>query len=158
MSICFMSMHQVYVHAAHHRCVCVCECVIVFVCLFMCVFVCINAGMPNCPASDQSGTGLKKTNDAGTGPVLDQAKTVWHFFGPVPGWNYWCRNADAGVSFLDADAQLWYLVWATLNNEGFFSETWTMRSVLWGWRVSFPNIKNYIVTLIYLLYSIQRFN
>ncbi len=23
-------------------------------------FVCINAGMPDCPASDQSGTGMKK--------------------------------------------------------------------------------------------------
>ncbi len=47
-----------------------CECVFVciFVCVFMCmcvfmcvcVFVCINAGMPNCPAYDQSGTRLKK--------------------------------------------------------------------------------------------------
>ncbi len=58
----------------------------VFVCV--CVFMCINAGMPNCPASDQSGTGLKKTSAAGTGPVPDQAKAVWHFFGPVPDWNY----------------------------------------------------------------------
>jgi hypothetical protein len=79
-------------------CVGVCECVFVclfvcvfvclFMCLFVCVFVCINAGMPNCPASDQSGTGPKKTNDAGTGPVPDQAKAVRHFFGPVPDWNY----------------------------------------------------------------------
>ncbi len=57
---CFMSMLNVHVsvhvHAAHHRCVCVCECV--FVCVFM--FVCINAGMPDCPASKQSGTGKKK--------------------------------------------------------------------------------------------------
>jgi hypothetical protein len=55
---CFMSMMNVHVsvhvHAAHHRCVCVCECV------FVCVFVCINAGMPDCPASEQSSTGLKK--------------------------------------------------------------------------------------------------
>jgi hypothetical protein len=60
---------SVYVHAAHHRCVCVCK--YVFVCVFACVFVfvCINAGMPDCPASDQSGTGIKKTNDAGTGPT-----------------------------------------------------------------------------------------
>jgi hypothetical protein len=28
-----------------------------------------NAGMPDCPASSQSGTGMKKTNDAETGPV-----------------------------------------------------------------------------------------
>jgi hypothetical protein len=27
--------------------------------------------MPDRPASSQSGTGLKKTNDARTGPVLD---------------------------------------------------------------------------------------
>ncbi len=107
---CFMSMLQVYVYAAHHRCVCVCKGV--FACVFgcVCMFVCINAGMPNCPASDQSGTGLKKTNYAGTGPVPDQAKAVRHFFGPVPDWNYWCQNANAGVSFLDADAQLWFLV------------------------------------------------
>jgi hypothetical protein len=26
----------------------------------------------------------KKTNDAGTGPILDQAKAVQHIFGPVP--------------------------------------------------------------------------
>jgi hypothetical protein len=77
---CFMSMLNVYVsvhvHAAHHRCVCVCE--------FMFVFVYINAGMPDCPASDQFGTRIKKTNDAGTGPVPDQTKAVQHFFGPVP--------------------------------------------------------------------------
>jgi hypothetical protein len=30
-----------------------------------------NAGVPDCPASSQSSTGLKKTNDAGTGPVPD---------------------------------------------------------------------------------------
>jgi hypothetical protein len=30
-----------------------------------------NAKMPDCPASGQSGTGLKKTNDAGTGLVTD---------------------------------------------------------------------------------------
>ncbi len=30
-----------------------------------------NAAMPDCPASSQSGTGLKKTYDVGTGPVQD---------------------------------------------------------------------------------------
>ncbi len=48
----------------HHRSVCMCECVFVcvfvFMCVFVCVFVCINAGVPDCLASDQSGTGLKK--------------------------------------------------------------------------------------------------
>jgi hypothetical protein len=79
---CFMSMLNVHVlvhvHAAHHMCVRVCECV------FACVCVCINAGMSDCPASDQSGTGMKITNDAGAGPVPDQAKAFRHFFGPVP--------------------------------------------------------------------------
>jgi hypothetical protein len=74
----------------------------------MCVFVCvfINAGMPDCPASDQSGTGMKKNNNAGTDPVPDQAGAVRHFFGPIPELNNGCQNADAAVSFLDADAQL----------------------------------------------------
>jgi hypothetical protein len=45
--------------------------------------MCINAGMPDCQASDQSSTGMKKTNDAGTSLVLDQADEVRHFFGPI---------------------------------------------------------------------------
>jgi hypothetical protein len=57
----------------HHRSVCVCEY----------VFVCINAEMLDCPVSDQSGTGTKKPNDAGNGPVPEQAKAVRHFFSPV---------------------------------------------------------------------------
>jgi hypothetical protein len=61
----------VHVHAAHYRCVCVYECVF--------VFLCINAGMLDCPASDQSSTVMKKANDAGTGLVPDQAKAVRHF-------------------------------------------------------------------------------
>ncbi len=36
--------------------------------------------MPDCPASGQSGTGLKKTNDAETGPETDLADAVWLFF------------------------------------------------------------------------------
>jgi hypothetical protein len=44
----------------------------------------INAGMPDYPASGWSGTGMKKTNDAGTGPVQDNADAVRHFFDPVP--------------------------------------------------------------------------
>jgi hypothetical protein len=31
----------------------------------------INAGMLDCLVFGQSGTGMKKTNDAGTDPVLD---------------------------------------------------------------------------------------
>jgi hypothetical protein len=30
-----------------------------------------NAGMPDCPVSSQSGTGMKKTNGAGIDPVPD---------------------------------------------------------------------------------------
>jgi hypothetical protein len=60
--------------------------VYVFVCVFMYMFVCmfINVGMPDYPASYQSGTGMKKTIDAGTDPVPDQAGAVRHFFGLVP--------------------------------------------------------------------------
>jgi hypothetical protein len=37
----------------------------------MCPCTCRNAGMPDRPAFGQFGTGLKKTNDAGTGSVPD---------------------------------------------------------------------------------------
>jgi hypothetical protein len=40
----------------------------------------MNAGMPDCPASNQSGTGMKKTNDAGTDPVPDQDDAVSSIF------------------------------------------------------------------------------
>jgi hypothetical protein len=70
---------SVHVHAAHHRCVCVCECV--FMCVF--VFVCINAGMPDCPASDQSGTEIKKLMMPGqfryqTKPRQSGIFSVWY--------------------------------------------------------------------------------
>jgi hypothetical protein len=32
-------------------------------------YVMLTTGMPDCPASSQSGTGLRKTNCAGTDPV-----------------------------------------------------------------------------------------
>jgi hypothetical protein len=101
----FLSMFS----PVHHRSVCVCKCVFVvfvgvfvcvfvcvftcvFVCMFVCVFVCINAGMPDCPASDQFGTGLKKTNDAGKSQVPDQAKAVRHLLVP-----YRTEIIDAGM-------------------------------------------------------------
>jgi hypothetical protein len=59
--------------------------------------------MPNCLASGQSGTGLIKTNDAGTGPGTG---LVCHFFCSVSDQNSGCRNVDAGISFLNANAQL----------------------------------------------------
>jgi hypothetical protein len=70
----------------------VCVFVGVFVCMFMCVFVCINAGMPDCPASDQPSTGLKKTNDAGNNLVPDQAKAARNFL-----VRYRTEIIDAGV-------------------------------------------------------------
>jgi hypothetical protein len=39
-------------------------------------------------------------------PVRYRTKLMQHFFIPVPDWNHGCRNTDAGVSFLDADALL----------------------------------------------------
>ncbi len=68
-------------------CVGVCGCVLMRVCMY----VCINARMPDCLVSDQSGTGMKKINNAGTGPVPDRADIVRNFLGPVPDWNYGCR-------------------------------------------------------------------
>jgi hypothetical protein len=62
--------------------------------------------MPDCPASSQFGTGMKKTNDARRGPVPDEADAVRHFYIPVLDENQGCLNTDAGISFLDADAQL----------------------------------------------------
>ncbi len=51
--------------------------------------------MPDCLASSQSGTGLKKKL---TMPEQVRYRTKIGDAG---------RNADAGISFLDADAQLW---------------------------------------------------
>ncbi len=66
-----------------------------------------NAGMPDCPASSQSGTRLKKltrpeqvrywTKLTQSGIFVVRYRTKIR-----GGW-----NADAGVSFLDADAQVW---------------------------------------------------
>jgi hypothetical protein len=39
--------------------------------------------MPDCPASDQSGTRMKKTNNAEPGSVPDQAEDVRHIFGLI---------------------------------------------------------------------------
>ncbi len=70
-----------------------------------CEFACVY---PDRPASDQSGTRMKKNNDAWTNPVLDQSSigpsrcSPAFFLGPVPDGNYGCQDADAGISFLDA--------------------------------------------------------
>ncbi len=78
-----MTMSGLHVHIHVHAaflCPCVGVGVHVLVCVCVYVGVCINVGMPNCPASNQSSTEMKKTNDAGTGPVPDQAYAFWHFF------------------------------------------------------------------------------
>ncbi len=91
-----VSMLHVHVHAA-----CPCPCcmpmfmllsVCVCMCVCVCVCLCINARMPDSQASYQSSTRMKKTNDAGTNLVLDQADIVRHFFGP-----YWTEIMDAGM-------------------------------------------------------------
>jgi hypothetical protein len=53
----------------------------VHVCDCMFVFVCMNAGLTGIGSVRYRN---EKTNDAGTGPIPDQAKAVRHFFGPVP--------------------------------------------------------------------------
>jgi hypothetical protein len=65
--------------------------------------------MPDCPAFDQSGTGMKKNNDAGTNLVLEEADAGRHCFGLVLYSNNGCQNSDGGISFLDTDAQLRFL-------------------------------------------------
>ncbi len=127
---CCKSFSMLHVHAnVHAACLCPCVCVCMGVgvcgwvwgcvwgcacaCACACAFACVcvpvhvyNAGMLDCLASDQSGTGTKKTNNDGTDPVPGQADAVRYFFGPVPDWNYWCQKANVGVSLLDANAQL----------------------------------------------------
>jgi hypothetical protein len=44
----------------------------------------LTKGMPDCLASSQSSTGLRKANDAGTDPVLESNNAVRHFFTAVP--------------------------------------------------------------------------
>ncbi len=62
------------------------------------VYVFIAAGMPDCPASGQSGTGMNNNADAGNNPVPGQREI------PVPDWDTGCWNADAFSTGLDADA------------------------------------------------------
>jgi hypothetical protein len=76
----------VHVHAA-----CPCQYCMSVSILHVCVnihvqYIYRNAGMPDRPASGQSGTGLKKTYDAGTGPVRYRTKLTQSgiFFSPVP--------------------------------------------------------------------------
>jgi hypothetical protein len=62
--------------------------------------------MPDCAASDQFFTEMKKISmpgRSGTGP--SQCSSA--FFWSNAGLKLWMQYADASISFLDADAQLW---------------------------------------------------
>ncbi len=74
-----MSMLNVHVHAAHHRCVRVRGGVRVRV--HVRVYKCRNAGLIGVQSVRYRN---EKTNDARKDPVPDQAKAVRHFFGLVP--------------------------------------------------------------------------
>jgi hypothetical protein len=67
--------------------------------------------MLDCPASSQSSTGLKKLTMPGQ--VWYRTKLTQSGIFLV---RYWTKiwDADAGVSFLDADAQLWLLEYTRL--------------------------------------------
>ncbi len=49
----------------------ICRYVYTYIYVYTCVYIYIKARMQDCQASSQSGTGMKKTNNAGTGPVPD---------------------------------------------------------------------------------------
>ncbi len=79
---------------------------------------------------------MKKTNNAGTGLEPDQANEVRHFFSPVPNLNCECRNANASVSLLDADAQLCLLG----TGNAHFPNTWP-------WQLRVKNISPMLIPL-----------
>ncbi len=103
---CCMSMSILHVHVA---CPCPCQCC-KSMSISMNIYMYRNSRMPDRPASGQSGTRLKKL----TPPEQDRCWTKLTesgiFFIPVPDQSSGCRNDEAGVSFLDADAQLWWRV------------------------------------------------
>ncbi len=53
----------------------------------------LNAGISDCPASSQSGTGMNKSADAGISPVPKYGDPVRYRNAPVPDWDTGCRNA-----------------------------------------------------------------
>jgi hypothetical protein len=61
--------------------------------------------MSDCPGSDQSGTGMKKLTMPGPIRNWTEPTPSCIFFGPDR--TEITDNADAGVSFVNADAQLW---------------------------------------------------
>ncbi len=87
-----MSMTHVHVHATCrvHTCACV----------LVRVYKCQNSGLSSLQSVWYQN---EKTNDAGTGPVPDQADEAAFF--SVQRWTG-IMNANAVVNLLDADAQL----------------------------------------------------
>jgi hypothetical protein len=69
--------------------------------------------MPDRPASSQSGTGLKKTNDAGTGAVPEQNDAVRHFL-----LRYRTEMTDTGIPM---PALVFWMPMPTYDNKIFFT-------------------------------------
>jgi hypothetical protein len=71
--------------------------------------------VPECPASEQSRTEMKKNADVcGTGTEVRRPSLVPECSGTV--LDDKCRNANAGGINIDADAQEWYFVMYHLSN------------------------------------------
>jgi hypothetical protein len=68
---------------------------------------CLLQKMPDILAFGVSGTGMKKLTMAELVRYRTQATQsgIFFFFCPVPVSGDECRNADAGVRFLDVDAK-----------------------------------------------------
>ena len=80
---CCMSMSIMHVHV-HVHVACPCK-YCMSMSMSMYIYIYRNAGMPDRPASGQSGTGLKKTNDAGLSclsafqhPCMSIARSMLH--------------------------------------------------------------------------------
>jgi hypothetical protein len=103
---CCMSMSILHVYVA---CPCPCQC-----CMSMSIsmdkYIYRNSRMPDCPAFGQSGTGLEKKLTPEKDRCWTKLTESGIFFIPEPDQNSGCRNDEAGVSFLNADAQLWWRV------------------------------------------------
>jgi hypothetical protein len=62
--------------------------------------------MLDCPVFGQSGTGMKRSADAGTSLVPEKGDSVYYWNALVPDLDFECQNVDASGINLNADAQL----------------------------------------------------